>query len=106
MLTKAVDIPLAGRISHLLVNWQKLTLNQDILSEVKGYTIPFIKIPFQQKKFQILRDQTRSKLLSSIGIKGDIEQKGNKEKSTCSWGVFEQLITCGEKKMRPLAIAM
>ena len=42
MLTKAVDIPLAGRISHFLVNWQKLTLNQDILSVVKGYRIPFI----------------------------------------------------------------
>ena len=49
MLTKAVDIPPAGRISHFLVNWQKLTLNQDILSVVKGYKIPFIKIPFQRK---------------------------------------------------------
>ena len=49
MLTKAVDIPPAGRISHFLVNWQKLTLNQDVLSVVKGYTIPFIKITFQQK---------------------------------------------------------
>ena len=49
MLTKAVDIPPAGRISHFLVNWQKLTLNQDILLVVKGYTIPVIKIHFQQK---------------------------------------------------------
>ena len=32
MLTKAVDIPPAGRITHSLVNWQKFTLNQDILS--------------------------------------------------------------------------
>ena len=32
MLIKAVDIPLAWRIRHVLVNWQKLTLNQDILS--------------------------------------------------------------------------
>ena len=46
MLTEAVDIPPAGRISQFLVNWQKLTLNQDILSVVKGYRIPFIKIPF------------------------------------------------------------
>ena len=49
MLTKALNIPPAGRISHFLVNWQKLTLNQDILSVVKGYKIPFIKIPFQRK---------------------------------------------------------
>ena len=49
MLAKAVNIPPAGRISHFLVNWPKLTLNQDILSVVKGYKIPFIKIPFQRK---------------------------------------------------------
>ena len=49
MLTKVVDIPPARRISHFLVNWQKSTLNQDILSVVKGYRIPFIKISFQQK---------------------------------------------------------
>ena len=49
MLTKTVDIPLAGSLSHFLVNWQKLTLNQDILSVVKGYRIPFIKMLFQQK---------------------------------------------------------
>ena len=49
MLTKAVNILPAGRMSHFLVNWQKLTLNQDILSVVKGYKIPFIKIPFQRK---------------------------------------------------------
>ena len=49
MLTKAVNIPPAGRISHFLVNWQKLTLNQDILPVVKGYKIPFIKMPFQRK---------------------------------------------------------
>ena len=49
MLTKAVDIPSAGRITHFLVNWEMLTLNQDILSVVKGYNMPFIKIVFQQK---------------------------------------------------------
>ena len=27
MLTEAADIPPAGRISHFLVNWQKLTVN-------------------------------------------------------------------------------
>ena len=48
MLTKAVDILTAGRISHFLVYWQKMTFNQDILSVIKGYTTPLIKIPFQQ----------------------------------------------------------
>ena len=49
MLAKAVNIPSAGSVSHSLKNWQKLTLNQDILSVLKGYKTPFIKIPFQEK---------------------------------------------------------
>ena len=49
MLTKAVNIPPAGRISPFLINWQKLTSNQDIISVIKGYNIPFIKSSFQQK---------------------------------------------------------
>ena len=49
MLTKAVNILPARRISHFLVNCQKLTLYEDILSVVKGYKIPFIKTPFQRK---------------------------------------------------------
>ena len=49
MLAKAVNIPPAGSVSHSLKNWQKLTLNQDILSVLKGYKTPFIKIPFQEK---------------------------------------------------------
>ena len=46
--TKAVDFLITGR-SHFLSNLQKLTLNQDILSVVKGYAISFIKIRFQWK---------------------------------------------------------
>lgn len=49
MLIRAVDIPPAGSINHFSVNWKKLTLNQDILSVIKGYTVTFIKIDFQPK---------------------------------------------------------
>ena len=35
-----------------------------------------------------------------FGIKGDIEERSNKESTTCSRGVFEQLIPCEEKKRR------
>ena len=49
ILAKAAAIPLARRISHFLVNWQKLTLNEDIMSGVKGYTKRFIKILFLEK---------------------------------------------------------
>ena len=100
MLTKAVDIPPAGRINHSLVNWQKLTLNQNILSVVKGYRIRFIKIPSQRKISKFYKDEQEANCSCGFGIKGDVEERGNNENSTCSRGVFEQLIPCGEKRRR------
>ena len=104
MLTKAVYILQAGRISHFLVNWQKLTLNEDILSVVKGYTIPFIKLPFQQKNFKFYMNEQETNCSRGFEIKGNIEERGNKENSTFSRRVFEELIPCGEYK--PEAIAL
>ena len=49
ILIKAVDILPVRRIRRLLVYWQKLTLNQDILSVANCYRILFIKVPFLQK---------------------------------------------------------
>ena len=100
MLTKAVDIPPAGRINHSLVNWQKLTLNQNILSVVKGYRIRFIKIPSQRKISKFYKDEQEANCSCGFGIKGDVEERGNNENSTCSRGVFEQLIPYGEKRRR------
>jgi len=40
---------LAGRLKHFLPAWEKLTQDQEILSFVKGYEIPFLKQPFQEK---------------------------------------------------------
>ena len=100
MLIKAVDIPPAG--SHFLVNWQKLTLNQDILLVVKGYGIPFNKIPFQQKNSKFYKNEQEANCSRGFGIKGYVEERGNKENATCSRGVFEQLIPCGEKRWRLL----
>ena len=65
MLTKAVNIPPAGRISPFLVNWQKLTSNQDILLVIK-VTIYHSSSYLFNKKSHILRKSTRTKLLSRI----------------------------------------
>ena len=97
MLTKAVDIPPAGRLNHFLVNWQKLTLNQNILSVVKGYRIRFIKILSQRKISKFYKDEQETNCSCGFGIKGDVEERGNNESSTCPRGVFEQLIPCGKK---------
>ena len=97
MLTKAVGIPPAGRINHFLVNWQKLTLNQNILSVVKGYRIRFIKILSQRKISKFYKDEQEANCSCGFGIKGDVEERGNNESSTCPRAVSEQLIPCGKK---------
>ena len=76
MLTKAVNIPPAGRISHFLVNWQKLTLNQDILSVVKGYKIPFTKIAFQRKIPSFTKMSKKQIALVDLELKEMLRRKG------------------------------
>ena len=56
---------------------------------VNSYTIPFIKIPFQQKITNVTRTS-----------QNQIAEKGNKENSTFSSGVSEQLVPCEEKDRR------
>ena len=100
MLTRAVDIPLAERISNFLVNSQKLILNQDILLVVKGYTILFIKMPFQQNS-KFSKNEQEANCSRGFGIKRDVEEMGNKKNSTCSTYVqSEQRILCGKKRRR------
>ena len=36
-------LQLAGRLTHFIKNWKELTQDQEILSAVKGYVIPFLK---------------------------------------------------------------
>ena len=43
------DLKLAGRLSHFLMNWKKVTQDQGILSITEGYQIPFLREPVQSK---------------------------------------------------------
>ena len=45
---KIPNLQLAGRLAHFSNNWEKLTQDQEILSVVKGYVIPFFKVPVQR----------------------------------------------------------
>ena len=45
---KIPNLQLAGRLAHFIKNWEKLTQDQEILSVVKGYVIPFLKVPVQR----------------------------------------------------------
>ena len=97
MLTKAVDIPPAGRISYFLVNWQKLTLNQDFLSVVRGYKIPFIKIPFQQKIPDFTRMKKKEIALMDLELK-EMLRKGAIKRTQPAQGEFlSNLFLLGQK---------
>ena len=57
---------------------------------LKCYTIPFIEIPFEQEVNGS----------SEFGIKGGVEERGNKENSTCSREFSERLIPCKANRRR------
>ena len=43
------QLPLAGRLGYYIKNWEKITQDQNILQLVKGYQIPFLKHPKQDR---------------------------------------------------------
>ena len=49
---KIPNLQLAGRLVHFNKNWKKLTRDQEILSAVKGYVIPFLRVPVQRAKLE------------------------------------------------------
>ena len=100
MLTKAVNIPPAGRISHFLVNWQKLTLNQDILSVVKGYKIPFIKIPFQRKIPNFTKMKKKQIALVGLELKGMLKKGAIIRTQTAQGEFLSNLFLVGKKRRR------
>ena len=55
---------------------------------------------FSKKNSKFYKDEQEANCSCGFGIKGDVEERGNNENSTCSRRVFEQLIPCGEKRRR------
>ena len=50
LFTKTIGhVPLAGRLAYLTASWEKIGQDQEILSTVKGYEIPFVSLPYQEK---------------------------------------------------------
>ena len=43
------NVPLTGRLAYFITAWEKIIQDQEILSIVKGYNIPFVSLPFQGK---------------------------------------------------------
>ena len=55
---------------------------------------------FSTKNSKFYKDEQEANCSCGFGIKGDVEERGNNENSTCSRGVFEHLIPYGEKRQR------
>ena len=75
---KIPNMQLAGRLAHFSKNWEKLTQDQQILYAVKGYVIPFVKVPVQRtipkqvktsKTQELLIDQEIMEMLDKGAIK-------------------------------------
>ena len=50
LFTKRIqNVPLTGRLPYFITPWKKINLDQEILSIIKGYEIPFKSLPFQKK---------------------------------------------------------
>ena len=97
MLTKAADIPPSEEISNFLVNWQKLTLNQ------KGYSLPFIKIPFQQKLPNVTRMNQEQIALVDLELK-EMLKKGAIKRTQPIQGVFMSNLLLEGKKTKVIAL--
>ena len=62
---KIPNLQLAGRLAHFSKNWEKLTQDQEILSVVKGYVIPFLKVPVQRNiPKQVTTSKTQELLIN------------------------------------------
>ena len=58
------NVPLGGRISHFVQSWEKLTKDQEILEIVKGYKIPLLRTPVQEKNSSEYTSKRKSEISS------------------------------------------
>ena len=54
------NVPLAERIPYFKTDWEKITHDQEILSIVKGYEMPFVNPPFQEKVPNLTKNSKKS----------------------------------------------
>ena len=75
---KIPNLKMAGRLAHFSKSWEKLTQDQEILSVVKVYVIPFLNVPVQRnipkqmatsKTQELLINQETTEMLDKGAIK-------------------------------------
>ena len=82
------NVPLGGRISHIVQSWEKITKDQEILEKVKGYKIPLLRTPVQEK----ISLNTSKKSEISIGKRDErnVGEGSKKESLTTQRSAFSK----------------
>ena len=96
-------IPLGGRISHFVQSWEKLTKDQEILEIVKGYKIPLLRTPVQEKNSSEYTSKRKSEISSGKRDQRNVGEGSNNEglatqKSACSKSISKQSFSYKEKR--------
>ena len=73
-----------------------LTLNQDILSVVKGYTISFIKITFEQKIPNFTRMHKKQIVLVDLELKQILKKEVTKRTQPAEGEILSNLFLVGK----------
>ena len=97
----AEEIPnvlgLAGRLSQFVKQWKKITCNQEILSKVKGYQIPFTNLPVQEKPPNTIKMSEQQSLLVDQKI-SELLEKGAIQRAEATQEEFlSNLFLVGKK---------
>ena len=87
------NVLLAGRLSHFVKRWEKITRDQEFLSIVKGYQIPFTNLPAREKPPSTLKMLEKQFLLVDQKI-SELLEKGAIQKAET---VQEKLFLVGKK---------
>ena len=74
------NLPLAGRLSQFVKQWKKVTRDQEILSIVKGYQIPFTNLPLEEKSLNTIKMLEQQSLLFDQEI-SELLEKGAVQKA-------------------------
>ena len=94
---KVPNLPLAGRVENFLEACKILTKDSEILEIVKGFKIPCLKNPTQERVPQMPRMGQEQADLIHVDIENMLK-KGTIQQTASDWGVFKQYFLGWEKR--------
>ena len=103
---KSPNLILARRLPHFSKNWEKLTLDQDILSVVKGYVIPFLKVLVQKTVPKQVRVSKTQELLIDQDIVEMLEKRAIEKWNILSQANSRAIFSWYKRKMGEVVIKL